>query len=196
MCRGVKVHTHACTHVHTHICLYIKDICSVIFWWGPPALWRFCTWWEKPRSTKLNLQHKDTWLKYTADAAQQTNKHNWRNTWMSYNQMNKWHRLPLRSVSVAWTNSMSPDPARTSGPSSFYQRDAELLLQPNTLKSRCPSTALHQCVCVCVTGINYRITLTHTHSANNTQSRTDFVTHARTQKYCPTLENTHLFLFK
>lgn len=28
--------------------------------------------------------------------------------------------VPLRSVSVAWTNRMSPDPARTSGPSSFW----------------------------------------------------------------------------
>lgn len=28
--------------------------------------------------------------------------------------------VPLRSVSVAWTNRISPDPARTSGPSSFW----------------------------------------------------------------------------
>lgn len=30
--------------------------------------------------------------------------------------------IPLRSVSVAWTNRISPDPARTSGPSSFWGR--------------------------------------------------------------------------
>lgn len=29
--------------------------------------------------------------------------------------------VPLRSVSVAWTSRMSPDPARTSGPSSFWE---------------------------------------------------------------------------
>lgn len=28
--------------------------------------------------------------------------------------------VPLRSVSVAWTSRMSPDPALTSGPSSFW----------------------------------------------------------------------------
>lgn len=35
------------------------------------------------------------------------------------------HTVPLRSVSVAWTNKISPDPARTSGPSSFWKNKEE-----------------------------------------------------------------------
>lgn len=71
--RNTQKHTLTQTDTHWKLWPHAKDICSVVFWSGPLAWWRFCTWWEKPRSTKLNLQHKEIWLKYTADAVKHTN---------------------------------------------------------------------------------------------------------------------------
>lgn len=44
--------------------------------------------------------------------------------------------VPLRSVSVAWTNRISPDPARTSGPSSFWGVNYENEEKMNDRKKR------------------------------------------------------------
>lgn len=65
-----------------------------------------------------------------------------------------WISLPLRSVSVAWTNSISPEPALTSGPSSFYQREKEreLLLQLSSWHC----TSVCACVCLCVLDFNHQ----------------------------------------
>lgn len=76
-------------------------------------------------------------LKYKMTQAGKTKLFQWPRSLLTQSPVSK-HRLsmnlctiPLRSVSVAWTNRISPDPARTSGPSSFWGKKFKSMTKIN-----------------------------------------------------------------